>query len=291
MQKIDSWVRTEVHAFNQLPVNLIQNALFHRREPILKVKNDQVFYSPAYGIVIGVNKVNINNSDSLVNAKGVKYSLKQMVGNDKEVIKYIRKCGGDCLVIDVFMTYASVHQNMFPTDAIFVKHKELPPLHTLNYPMLETEEYLFQNKLDEALTYTKDYLVNNQRAINTFFNSNTGLQYYTVQLGDDYVDVICNKAKVGRRYKAQDYQGNIENGSGCSLIIPITTSFDVESLIEVGDVVRAEDALAKISKINNKLVNEDITSEYNVEITDETWVDPFETLMNDNSYEEIITDK
>lgn len=289
MQKLDSWKRTHVSAFNEKPIKLLTKCLFFREENNPLVVDERVFLSPAYGTVIGICKTHIDSNESVVNAKGVQYTLRDMVGNDKETVKYLKK-HKHVYIIDIFMSFYDVHTNHVPYVSYQQRFKQLKPLKTKNAPMLATEEHLFEGHFTPALEYTGKYLVNNQRAITQFYNADINKRFYTVQLADDMVNCIVNfneHQDIKLLLPGQKY-GQIRSGSGCSLIIPCDDDFDVEPLVEVSNHVEGGiDALFKISKLNGKVVNEFLDSSYNEEITDETYYDKTEDLYDDYSYNDV----
>lgn len=282
MQKLDSWVRTHVKAFDKKPIQLITKYLFFREERNPIINDSRVILSPAYGTVIGISKTHIDSTESVINAKGVHYSLRDMVGNDKETVKYLKKFK-HVYVMDIFMSFYDVHTNHVPYISYQQKFKQLKPLMTRNAPMLATEENLFKENFVEAIQYTGKYLVNNQRAITSFFCPDLGRKMFTVQLADDLVNCIVNYNEhqdIKLLLPGQKF-GQIRSGSGCSLIIPCDDEFDVEPLIEVGYHVEGGiDALFKISKLKGEVVNEDIDSSYNELITDRTYYDKTEEITH-----------
>jgi hypothetical protein len=153
MQKLDSWVRTHVATFNNKPIKLLTKCLFFREENNPLVVDERVFLSPAYGTVMSVSKTHIDSNESVINAKGVHYTLKDMIGNDKETIKYLRKFK-HVAVIDCFMSYYDVHTNHVPYTSYQQRFKQLKPLKTRNAPMLATEEAFFEGDLVKALLIT-----------------------------------------------------------------------------------------------------------------------------------------
>jgi len=293
MQKLESWVNTHVKEFNKQKIDEMSNMLFFREEHRPSINDERVFMAPADGIVIGVAKVDINDETSLINAKGVEYSLKDMLANKRYYIQKIQALGGKALVVDIFMTYYDIHSNRTPYECYQMGFEQVQPLKTLNFPMIKTEEALFEGKLDEALGYTGKYLKNNQRAITEFWNSDLGIPFFTVQLADDVVDCITNffAHKPTQRIRQSIKYGAIRYGSGCSLIVPITDNFDVEPIISVGDHVEGGvDAVMKISKLNGKVVNEDIDHTYNEEITDDTYESYFDALK-DVSFNDMLEEE
>lgn len=289
MQKLDSWVRTHVAAFNKKPIKLLTKCLFFREENNPLVIDDRVFLSPAYGTIMGISKTSIDSDDNIINAKGVRYSLKDMVAKDKETVKYLQKFK-HVYIIDIFMSFFDVHTNHVPYQGYQQRFKQLKPLKTRNAPMLSTEEAFFEGDLNKALGYTGKYLVNNQRAITQFYNSEINRRFYTVQLADDMVNCIVNfneHQDIKLLLPGQKF-GQIRSGSGCSLIIPCDDDFDVEPIVNIGDHVEGGiDALFKVSKLNGVLVNEFLDHSYNEEITDDTYYDKTEDLYDDLSFDEL----
>ena len=160
MMSLSTFVNCHVKAFDKKPVQLITKYLFFREERNPIINDNRIILSPAYGTVIGVSKTNIESDDSVVNAKGVHYSLKDMVGHDKETVKYLKKFK-HIYVMDIFMSFYDVHTNHVPYISYQQRFKQLKPLMTRNAPMLATEENLFKENFVDAVKYTGKYLVNN----------------------------------------------------------------------------------------------------------------------------------
>jgi phosphatidylserine decarboxylase len=286
---LKTFVNCHVAAFNKKPIKLLTKCLFFREENNPLVIDNRVFLSPAYGTVMGICKTSIDSDDTIINAKGVRYSLKDMVAKDKETVNYLKKFK-HVYVCDIFMSFYDVHTNHVPYQGYQQRFKQLKPLKTRNAPMLSTEEAFFEGDLNKALGYTGKYLVNNQRAITQFYNSEINRRFYTVQLADDMVNCIVNfneHQDIKLLLPGQKF-GQIRSGSGCSLIIPCDDDFDVEPIVNIGDHVEGGiDALFKVSKLNGVLVNEFLDHSYNEEITDDTYYDKTEDLYDDLSFDEL----
>ena len=113
----------------------------------------------------------VEPDEPIVQIKGKNYSLRDSMRDEF----YDQKS----LVIGIFMSFYDVHVNRVPY-AGRVSYRELEPIDTYNYPMLDIEKGLIEDlRIDiDSLTY----LHNNQRVINRVYSSALRQHYYLLRL-------------------------------------------------------------------------------------------------------------
>jgi phosphatidylserine decarboxylase len=141
------------------------------------------------------------------------------------------------LVLGIFMTFYDVHINRIPY-AGRLCYRELDPIDSYNYPMLDVEKDL----LGELPAYANHarYLLNNQRLLNRVFSTELQQQYYILQIADYDVDAITPFDLKQNQMVSQNQRfSQIRYGSQVDLIIPLSERFDFEWAIESGYHVEA----------------------------------------------------
>ena len=141
------WLETDVGEVRKKPMRWLSEEFFFR-DPSRSIYSDpSYFFPPADGIILYVKRV--CPDEPIVDIKGKPYSLCSGM-RDEEYDK-------ESLVIGIFMTFFDVHINRIPY-AGRLAYKELDPIDTYNYPMIDVERDL----LDEITPYTRHagYLFN-----------------------------------------------------------------------------------------------------------------------------------
>jgi phosphatidylserine decarboxylase len=135
------------------------------------------------------------------------------------------------------MTFYDVHVNRIPYPGR-LSYKELDPIDTHNYPMLDVEK----NLIDDIRINTNefDYLHNNQRMLNRVFAPDLKQHYYILQVADYDVDSITPFSLKQNQPCAQNQRfSQIRYGSQVDLIVPVSHRFEFIPLIEAGLHVEA----------------------------------------------------
>lgn len=236
---LKTWIQSEVEEVKSKPLRWLTERYFFRDPSRPVFSNTHFFYSPADGIVLYVKTV--APDECIVDIKGKPYSLNTaMHCNDQ------RK---KCLVIGIFMTFYDVHINRVPF-AGRLSYKELDPICTYNYPMLDVEKAI----INEVAPFTKDasYLFNNQRVLNRVYSLELKQHYYILQIADYDVDCITPlKLKQNQAFAQNQRFSQIRYGSQVDLIIPLSSMFSFEPLIEIGMHIQA--GVDRLVKIANKV--------------------------------------
>ena len=221
------WLEADVEAVRRKPMRWLSEEFFFR-DPSRSIYSDSsYFFAPADGIILYVKQV--CPDQPIVDIKGKSYSLcagMRDEGFDKE-----------SLVIGIFMTFYDVHINRIPY-AGYLSYKELDPIDTYNYPMIDVERDL----LDEIIPYTRNagYLFNNQRMLNRIFSIDLGQHYYVLQVADYDVDSITPfRLKQNQPFAQNQRFSQIRYGSQVDLIIPLSDAFEYQPLLQQGMHVEA----------------------------------------------------
>lgn len=221
------WLQTDVAAVRKKPMRWLSEEFFFR-DPNRSIYSDAgYFFPPADGIILYVKRV--CPDQPIVDIKGRPYSLCDGM-RDEEYDK-------ESLVIGIFMTFYDVHINRIPY-AGRLSYKELDPIDTYNYPMIDVERDL----LDEITPYTGQarYLFNNQRMLNRIFSLDLRQHYYVLQVADYDVDSITPFRLKQNQPLAQNQRfSQIRYGSQVDLIIPLSDAFEYQPLLQEGMHVEA----------------------------------------------------
>jgi len=236
-----NWIDTEVSEVKAKPFEWLSEQYFFRDPSRPVFSNTHFFYSPADGVILYVKQV--SPDDSIVDIKGQPYSL-NMAMHDKDIHK-------TCLVIGIFMTFYDVHTNRVPY-AGRLSHKELESICTYNYPMIDVEKDI----INDIAPHTENaaYLFNNQRVLNRVYSMELKQHYYILQIADYDVDCITPlRLKQNQAFAQNQRFSQIRYGSQVDLIIPLSSLFKFEPLVDVGIHVEAgTDPLVRISKKDSK---------------------------------------
>jgi phosphatidylserine decarboxylase len=224
---LKEWLETDVAKLRDKPMRWLSEQFFFR-DPARPLYSDpELFFAPADGIVLYARQV--SPEQEIIDIKGMPYSLRAALRDDRFSDK--------CLVIGIFMTFYDVHVNRIPYTGR-LRYRELEPIDTFNYPMLEVEKDL----LNEVTPYTRNahYLFNNQRVINAVFSIELLQYYYILQVADYDVDSITPFVlKQNQMFSQNQRFSQIRYGSQVDLIIPLSEHFDFSVLVEPGLHVEA----------------------------------------------------
>jgi phosphatidylserine decarboxylase len=229
------WLETEVSSVRGQPWRWLSEQHFFR-DPVRPMYADpSYFFSPADGIILYQERVPA--SAPLVDIKGVSLSLREAMR-----LPWLE---GEYLVIGIFMTVYDVHVNRIPYAGI-LNHRWLPPLETLNRPMLPVETCCLEQAgvwRDEA-----EYLRVNERVLNRVMSGPLQAAYYILQIADYDVRCIVPFERHQNCHFAQNRRfSQIRFGSQVDLILPLSGRHRFETVHEVGTHVEAGiDPLVKV---------------------------------------------
>ncbi len=139
-KRLREWIETDVKQVSSKPLRWLSDQYFFRDPSRPIFSNADFFYPPADGIILYAKKV--TPDESIVDIKGKPYSLNTAM-RDKD---YDR----ESLVIGIFMTFYDVHINRIPY-AGRLSYKELEPISSYNYPMLNVEKDI----VNDIVPYTE----------------------------------------------------------------------------------------------------------------------------------------
>ena len=229
----EAWVKRKVNPFQKHSTEEQDYSLFMRDEIRPIIMDDRCFYSHADGIIL-YNEV-IDSPDEKVEIKGIKYSIKDVMGGESPF-------DGPSLVCGIFMTFADIHLNRMPYTSI-LEYTLKDPIHSANVSMDYQEEEIFGKKSFGEITSkgAKNlYLNNNARMINRCYIPSLDYNYWMVQVADYDVSVIM---PFNVRQKHQYFQGErfsfIRWGSQVDLILPLREDLDIKPLVSPGFHVEA----------------------------------------------------
>lgn len=217
---LQEWLTEDVEEVRHKPMRWLSEQYFFR-DPARPLYSDPAFFfAPADGVVLYAKQV--EPDEQIIDIKGKNYSLQTALrdeGYDKT-----------SLVIGIFMTFYDVHVNRVPY-AGRLTYRELDPIDSFNYPMLDVEKDL----LSELPGYAKHarYLLNNQRVVNKVFCTELQQHYYILQVADYDVDAITPFDMKQNQMVSQNQRfSQIRYGSQVDLIIPLSKRFDYQPVIE-----------------------------------------------------------
>ncbi|UCH82887.1 MAG: phosphatidylserine decarboxylase [Candidatus Latescibacterota bacterium] len=238
VKPLREWVENDVADAREKPLSWLSQYFFFR-DPTRPVYSDTgYFFSPADGIVLYVKTV--EPDESIVDIKGIPYSLQDAM-RDKSYDKR-------SIVVGIFMTFYDVHVNRIPYPGR-LSYKELEPIDTYNYPMLDIEKGL----VDEVRVNTNSarYLHNNQRMLNRIYAPDLRQHYYILQIADYDVDSITPFDLKQNQPCAQNQRfSQIRYGSQVDLIVPLSDRYEFAPTKEAG--VHVEAGVDHVIKIGNR---------------------------------------
>jgi phosphatidylserine decarboxylase len=249
MQPKSEWVKQVVKPFLKKSTEEEDTTYFLRDEIRPIVRDEDVFFSCADGIVL-YNKI-VKSPKEVVEIKGVDYSVEDIMGM-KDVYE------GPALVCGVFMTYADIHINRVPYTAQ-LEYKTVDPIQSFNLSMDDQENRIFNGERplmgrgaqkDKGMVDNL-YLKKNSRMFNRFYIPQLNYNYYIIQIADYDVDVIMH---FNTQQKKMLFQGDrfsfIRWGSQCDMILPLRKDLDIRPLIKPDFHVKA--GLDKIINFTKK---------------------------------------
>jgi len=217
---LQEWLTDDVEQVRHKPMRWLSEQFFFR-DPARPLYSDPAFFfAPADGVVLYARQV--NSDEQIIDIKGKSYSLQSAL-RDESYDK-------TSLVIGIFMTFYDVHINRVPYPGRLT-YRELDPIDSYNYPMLDVEKDL----LSELPAYAKHarYLLNNQRVVNKVFCTELQQPYYILQVADYDVDAITPFDMKQNQMVSQNQRfSQIRYGSQVDLIIPLSNHFDYQPVIE-----------------------------------------------------------
>jgi len=218
-KSLNDWISSDIKVARNLPMRALSENFFFRDPVRPQFTDAKYFFSPADGVILYQRIV--APDEPLVEIKGRDYTLRQA----------LRKKGFSerCLVIGIFMTTYDVHINRIPYPGVLT-FKPLPPLHTLNRPMLELEEDLVRGR--GFVSGAADYLFTNQRTLNTVRVGPLGIDYHLLQIADYDVSAITTFDLRQPRPVFQNQRfSQIRFGSQVDLVVPLSDRFRYETLV------------------------------------------------------------
>ena len=245
-------VKKDNHFFdenNKLKYGEVSQYYFHRDPVRPVIKQNDVFLSPADGVVVSNGIYSIKDDTYFL--RGGEFDLPTIIGNDNTFWKYMQNNKVKYVqILSIFMTFYSCHINRCPIDSKLINRKKQLPVITKNQPMVSVEDQLLLGDIG-AIKYSdiESYYAVNERVISHYKTMN-GLHYELVQIADQEVDSIWNIDDSSSCFtKAAKRIGGIRKGSTCDIILPLVPGYNFEILPagQVGMVVEAgKDSLVKM---------------------------------------------
>jgi phosphatidylserine decarboxylase len=224
---LKQWLSTDVEKVRGKPMRWLSEQYFFR-DPARPLYSDPTFFfAPADGIVLYAKQV--LPLQDIIEIKGKPYSLQSAL-RDQDYDK-------PSLVIGIFMTFYDVHINRIPY-AGRLCYRELDPIDSYNYPMIDVEKDLL-GALPAYANHAR-YLLNNQRVVNKVFSLELQQHYYILQVADYDVDSITPfDLKQNQMFSQNQRFSQIRYGSQVDLILPLSERFDYQLVTEEGYHVEA----------------------------------------------------
>ena len=235
MQDLKSWAVEARNVDKYMERSMIDHEYFFRDPARPMFVDDNVFFSPADGIILYQQFVK-DMKKPLLNIKGKDFTLPQVMHDDE--------FNKPSLVISVFMTAYDVHINRLPTSGL-IRYRETDPITTMNMPMLATEKGLLDGIIPES---TITYEQQNERMVNRVYAHFLNYEYYLVQIADKDVDRIMPfSVKQNKWYLQGERFSLVRWGSEVTMVLPLTDSMDFELLLpDMVHVEAGQDALVRI---------------------------------------------
>lgn len=246
-------IKKDEHFFDEngeLKYGEVSQYYFHR-DPVRPVfKQDNVFLSPADGVVVSNGIYDIRKDTYFL--KGGEFDLPTIIGNDSSFWQYMKANKVKYVqIISIFMTFYSCHINRCPIDSKLINRKKQMPILTKNQPMVSVEDALLLGDMG-AIRYSdiENYYAVNERVISHYKTMNQGYHYELVQIADQEVQCVWNIDDSSSAFtKAAQRIGGIRKGSTCDIVLPLVPGYNFEILPagQVGMVVEAgTDSLVKM---------------------------------------------
>lgn len=224
---VAEWVRQDVRRARRHPLKWLSETYFFR-DPVRGTCTDpDHFFAPADGILL--YQRDLAPEEPLCEIKGCPYTLREAMR--------MPDLRGRCLVIGIFMTLYDVHVNRVPYSGL-LSYRELPPIQSHNQPMLAVEQALLHGHpfpSDDA-----DYLLLNQRMLNTVRVARLGLSYRMLQIADyDVATILPFHLRQNQPVFQNQRFSQIRFGSQVDLILPCQPAYAYELLQPDGYHVQA----------------------------------------------------
>jgi phosphatidylserine decarboxylase len=235
-EKLEDWLNGEVKELSKLPVGELSNTFFFR-DPLRPNYIDwEHFYSPADGTIL-YQKV-VQPDEPVVEIKGMNYTLQDVVGDPDY--------DQPSLVIGIFMSFYDVHINRIPYGGV-LKYRHMEPIESTNKPMLAVEKDILNKVINPN---NMEYLKYNERMFNQVYVPSLDYTYYLIQIADEDVNVIAPFKHQGDLCAQNERFSLIRWGSQVDLVLPLTSKFDFELVLE--DSMHVNAGLDKLVKIKLK---------------------------------------
>lgn len=243
-KKISEWLKTVEH-FKKFSLEELSTVIAFRDPIRPNYVDPNFFFSPVDGIIL-YQKIVSDKKESIVEVKGRKFSLQDLV----QIRNYVKV---PCLVIGIFLTFYDVHIVRIPYSGR-LKFLKLSEIQSCNMPMLFTEKDILKGHVCYN-SYFMDYLQSNERIINTIYNPNLDYTYYIVEIADADINSILHFDLEQNVMYSQNFRFSfIRWGSQVDLILPLDKKFTLNPLLENEFHVEAGiDKLVEI-KINKNIM-------------------------------------
>jgi len=224
MQTLNKWIEGSVKPFLKQSSEEEDYHTFMRDELRPIVRDENVFFSSADGVIL-YNKI-VNSPKVKVDIKGNPYSIDDIMGEEGII-------DGPALVCGIFMTFADIHLNRVPYDSI-LSFKMIDPIESFNLSMDDIENKIFGDLRGKKFADSQRtlYTKNNARMQNRFYIPRLDYSYYIVQIADYEVDVIQHfTTKQNQVFHQGERFSFIRWGSQCNLIMPLRDDLKIKPLI------------------------------------------------------------
>jgi len=208
--------------FSIIPLFFIYRYWYFLRDPRRKIPKGNNIVAPADGYIIYIKE--IKNKEVPISIKnGEKIYLKELMDDSQTNYN---------LVIGIFMTPFSVHQNRIPFSGKIIKN---------HYRQTNNNKSMnigFLNLFFKLKPFTKgaNYILDNER--NTLVLKNDKIEGAVVQIADKWVRHIKNgNLKIGDDIEKGYKFGMIRMGSQCDLFLNIKSNYKI--VVKERDYVKA----------------------------------------------------
>jgi len=236
-KSLQEWVNTDVKHAKRKGIQKLSTEYFFRDPTRPNIIDNELFYTPADGIILYQTSISDCNS-KILEIKGINYTLKEILADPEY--------NEPCLIIGIFMTFYDVHVNRVPYSGL-LSYESVDAIQSYNMPMLATEKDILKNNINPNNLV---WLQNNERMINTIYSPQLDYTYYVVQIADEDVDVIMPfSLDQNEPYNQNERFSFIRWGSMCELVLPLDSRYNFELLQSTHfHVEGCYDALVKIHR-------------------------------------------
>jgi phosphatidylserine decarboxylase len=227
----------EVKNFLKMEQSRADHEYFFRNPLRAMWANRDLFASPADGVVTLQGRFAPEND--LIEVKGIHCTVNSLLGP--------MAIDEPALVCGIFMTCADVHWNRCPTE-VMIRRRQLPPIQTLNCPMLWAERGLLDSGLIRKGTF--GFMASNSRVVNRCFCGALQYTYYLVQIADSDINCIVPiEADPVAMFNQNERFGQIIWGSMVVAVLPLDSRYKFRTLCKVTEHVEAAvDSLVRIER-------------------------------------------